>query len=165
MKFIEKKGCTTNILIKDDENKTIGIITDMYGNDGDWRIFNSKGKQLSSEIKGKFDAQISLDVIKKKIYELGEDFFLESLKSDNVIVVCTTKFGLEHFIAIDHHSGGYPMLVEHAKHAHAMDLKTAHKLVVEFKENGKLMYVSPKYSGDKIVDVQLANVETIFTLR
>ena len=118
-----------------------------------------------NEVKEKFDAQIPLDVIERKLLELGEDFFLESLKSDNVIVVCTTKFGLEHFIAIDHHSGGYPMLVEHAKHAHAMDLKTAHKLVVEFKENGKLMYVSPKYSGDKIVDVQLANVETVVTLR
>ena len=165
MKFVEKKDYSTNILIQNDENKTIGIITDMYGSDGDWRIFNSKGKQLSKEVKEKFDAQIPLDVIERKLLELGEDFFLESLKSDNVIVVCTTEFGLEHFIATDHHSGGYPMLVESSKHAETMDLKKAYKFVAEFKENGKIMYVSPKYSGDKIIDVQLANVETVVTLR
>ena len=68
MKFVEKKDYSTNILIQNDENKTIGIITDMYGSDGDWRIFNSKGKQLSKEVKENPELKTHIE---KKPFEMN----------------------------------------------------------------------------------------------
>lgn len=173
MKFKDIRTANEHtVLVQDDEDNTIALISNHYGIKNDknskvFKIFTQRGHNITSKVLSEIGILNTIDVdeLKEYVKKLGLEFFI-SKNSVQAHIVMKSLYGITYFYSIDTDSYDYdcPIGTNSTLFAVKMPLQSAKKRIKEWSEHPEreFDFIELEYEGDKIIEYKIVPIDATF---